>query len=254
MGTIWHVLQYWPKWVDPHSGHRQDSAHKYLLPKALNRSLGLTVLCEHKVNRIIIEDGRASGVEVIPSVPSVVSMDRPTESKQHPCTSGDTVQLTKSGGSNLPADSGSQPMSTAPNRFIVKARLMVVLSAGPLNTPLVLERSGIGGREVLHKAGTTCVVDLPGVGENFQDHLGCFYGYRFDKETLPSHQDYLRSEAEALKNADVDFKQGKGPHATNFVEVGGKVRPAEDELRGMGPEFCKLWDTSFRNAEDKPLL
>jgi choline dehydrogenase len=47
----------------------------------------------------------------------------------------------------------------------------VLLSAGAVNSPALLERSGIGRGEVLQAAGVTCRLDLRGVGENLQDHL-----------------------------------------------------------------------------------
>ena len=53
---------------------------------------------------------------------------------------------------------------------IVKARKMVVLSSGTLGTPQILERSGVGNAEMLNKLGIKVVSDLPGVGEEYQDH------------------------------------------------------------------------------------
>ncbi|KAK2596118.1 hypothetical protein QQS21_006465 [Conoideocrella luteorostrata] len=47
----------------------------------------------------------------------------------------------------------------------------VILAAGSLQTPLVLERSGIGRRDVLSKNGIEVSVENPGVGENLQDHV-----------------------------------------------------------------------------------
>lgn len=46
----------------------------------------------------------------------------------------------------------------------------VVLSAGAINSPAILMRSGIGPAEQLKKAGITAIVDLPGVGQNLIDH------------------------------------------------------------------------------------
>lgn len=54
--------------------------------------------------------------------------------------------------------------------WTVKARKEIVVSAGALHSPQVLERSGIGGKDVLEAAGVTTKVELPGVGANFQDH------------------------------------------------------------------------------------
>ncbi len=52
----------------------------------------------------------------------------------------------------------------------VRARREVVLSAGPLASPQLLELSGIGNSEILQKYGISVVHHLPGVGENLRDH------------------------------------------------------------------------------------
>ncbi len=52
----------------------------------------------------------------------------------------------------------------------VKARREVILSAGPLKSPQLLELSGIGNAEVLRAQGIDVVHHLPGVGENLRDH------------------------------------------------------------------------------------
>jgi choline dehydrogenase-like flavoprotein len=50
------------------------------------------------------------------------------------------------------------------------ARREVILCAGAIDTPRLLQLSGIGPRAVLEEAGVDVVVDLPGVGENLMDH------------------------------------------------------------------------------------
>lgn len=52
-----------------------------------------------------------------------------------------------------------------------RAQKEVVLSAGAINSPKILELSGIGSAPVLKAAGIPVVHELPGVGENLQDHL-----------------------------------------------------------------------------------
>jgi choline dehydrogenase len=52
----------------------------------------------------------------------------------------------------------------------VKARREVVLSAGPLKSPQVLELSGIGNADILRNHGIDVLQHLPGVGENLRDH------------------------------------------------------------------------------------
>ncbi|CAI4212284.1 unnamed protein product [Parascedosporium putredinis] len=54
---------------------------------------------------------------------------------------------------------------------VIRASKEVVLSAGAIQSPVLLELSGIGAADVLSAAGIEQVVDLPGVGENLQDHL-----------------------------------------------------------------------------------
>ncbi|OAL45394.1 alcohol oxidase [Pyrenochaeta sp. DS3sAY3a] len=53
----------------------------------------------------------------------------------------------------------------------IKANKEVIISGGSLLSPKILELSGIGQKEVLSKAGIEQLIDLPGVGENLQDHL-----------------------------------------------------------------------------------
>jgi choline dehydrogenase len=52
----------------------------------------------------------------------------------------------------------------------VRARREIILCCGALNSPKLLELSGIGGGAVLREIGITPVVELPGVGENLRDH------------------------------------------------------------------------------------
>lgn len=50
------------------------------------------------------------------------------------------------------------------------ARREVIVCAGAIDSPALLQRSGIGARQTLERAGIDVLVDLPGVGENLQDH------------------------------------------------------------------------------------
>lgn len=54
-------------------------------------------------------------------------------------------------------------------RFRAAARKEVILSAGALNTPQLLNLSGIGAREELEKVNVDVVKDLPSVGKNLSD-------------------------------------------------------------------------------------
>ncbi|RDB27705.1 Pyranose dehydrogenase 3 [Hypsizygus marmoreus] len=55
--------------------------------------------------------------------------------------------------------------------YTASATREVILSAGSLKSPQVLELSGVGNRTILERLGITTLLDLPQVGENLQDHL-----------------------------------------------------------------------------------
>jgi choline dehydrogenase len=61
---------------------------------------------------------------------------------------------------------------------VVKAKQEVILSAGPIASPHLLQLSGIGPGAVLQRSGIEVVHDLPGVGENLQDHLEFYFQFR----------------------------------------------------------------------------
>jgi len=52
----------------------------------------------------------------------------------------------------------------------VRGTKLVVLSAGSFGTPGILERSGIGAKAILEGVGVKQRVELPSIGENYQDH------------------------------------------------------------------------------------
>lgn len=72
-----------------------------------------------------------------------------------------------------------------PVRTTVKAKKLVVVSAGALGTPQILERSGVGNPDILNKVGVPVVANVPGVGENYQDHHLTLYPF---KSTLAPHE------------------------------------------------------------------
>ena len=53
----------------------------------------------------------------------------------------------------------------------------VILSAGSIGSPTILQRSGIGPAQVLENAGVPVRIDSPGVGANLQDHLEVYFQY-----------------------------------------------------------------------------
>ncbi len=101
----------------------------------------------------------------------------------------------------------------------------VILCGGAFNSPHLLQLSGVGNAEELAALGVEVVENLPGVGENLQDHLEVYIQH---SSTQPV------SVAPALKwrnrpwvGAQWLFLR-KGPGATNHFEGGGFARSNED--------------------------
>ena len=65
-----------------------------------------------------------------------------------------------------------------------RARREIILSAGSINSPQLLQLSGIGDAAKLRDLGIETIENLPAVGQNLQDHLDCCYYYRSKIPTL----------------------------------------------------------------------
>lgn len=85
--------------------------------------------------------------------------------------------------------------SNGANAFTVKARKEVILSAGSIHTPQLLQLSGVGPKALLEKAQIPLVVELPGVGQNFQDHGYVMVSFRCE-QIAPILRQSLRPKAE----------------------------------------------------------
>jgi choline dehydrogenase len=108
-------------------------------------------------------------------------------------------------------------------RHRVNARAEVVLAAGAINSPQILQRSGIGPGKVLQAAGVDVRVDRAGVGANLQDHLEVYFQIAcLQPITLYKHLGLL---AKARIGAEwLFFKSGLG--ASNQFETLGFIRSA----------------------------
>lgn len=87
----------------------------------------------------------------------------------------------------------------------MKASKLVVVSAGALGTPQVLERSGVGNPEILKKLDIPVVSDLPGVGEDYQDHHLLLYPYKStldESETLDGLLSGRKDFVKAMEEKD----------------------------------------------------
>jgi len=108
------------------------------------------------------------------------------------------------------------------NRTVEAAE--VISSSGAINTPQLLQLSGIGPAGVLRDAGVTPVVDLPGVGENLQDHLEVYVQYACNEPVSLAPQ--LAQWRKPWIGLQWLFR--RGPGASNHFEAGGFLRSNDD--------------------------
>lgn len=218
------------RWLRNNSpeGKRQDTAHRYLHPLLANSAQypNLHVLVETKVSKVLFsgEGNRATGVEFFPN-PEFIS--------------------------TIPA-----PAPGVPRR--VAARKVVVLSAGACGTPLILERSGIGSFDILAKAGVeNTLVDLPGVGNDYQDHhlANTLYKTSLAEDETPDALYAAQSKPDSGGVTPQDWIETDNPmRRWNTVDIAAKIRPTEEEVADLGEEFGKAWERDFKRNPNKPLM
>jgi choline dehydrogenase len=103
----------------------------------------------------------------------------------------------------------------------------VVLCGGAINSPQLLQISGVGAADDLRGLGVDVVADLPGVGENLQDHLEVYVQHACTQPvSMAPYFAMRRRPAVGLQW----LLRKTGPGATNHFEAGGFVR-SNDEVR-----------------------
>ncbi|KAL5358569.1 putative aryl-alcohol dehydrogenase [Aspergillus floccosus] len=93
--------------------------------------------------------------------------------------------------------------------YTVAVNREVILAAGAVNTPQLLEMSGVGNSELLRAHGINPIIDNPAVGENLQDHGFVPFGYEV-ADGMPSG-DMARDPAVAAAFLAAFQKDGSGP-------------------------------------------
>ncbi|GAB7078838.1 choline dehydrogenase [Megalodesulfovibrio paquesii] len=116
-----------------------------------------------------------------------------------------------------------RPLSKTPVLKRAYAR-EIICCGGAINSPQLLQLSGVGRAEDLRALGLGVVHDLPGVGENLQDHLEVYVQYQC-KEPV-SLFPALKWQNQPLIGLDWLFR-GKGVGASNHFEAGGFIRSNE---------------------------
>lgn len=156
--------------ITARNGRRSSAAAAFIRP-ALKRK-NLDVITRATVTRILIENGRAVGVEY------------------------------SEGGRSC----------------MLRANKEVVISSGAIATPKLLMLSGIGAAEHLKKHDIPVVADLPGVGQNLQDHVEMSLIYQLNGPH--SYDKYKKPHWKIAAGLNY-LLFGGGPAASNLIEGGG---------------------------------
>ncbi|KAK1219629.1 hypothetical protein PQX77_017641 [Marasmius sp. AFHP31] len=101
---------------------------------------------------------------------------------------------------------------------VTRATREVVVSAGALKSPQILELSGIGREDVLNRIGVPVKVPLAGVGENVQDHILLSAAYELKESAKTETLDVLRDEKEVPRQIEL-LTRGEGAYATGITNI-----------------------------------
>jgi len=115
---------------------------------------------------------------------------------------------------------GVEYVRNGAHQFAIAAR-EVILCEGTVNSPQLLQLSGIGNARALTALGIAPVLDNPAVGGHLQDHLAVVYSY---KATQPTLNDELHSTFGKLRAGLRYFASKSGPLALSVNQFGGFLR------------------------------
>lgn len=185
-------------------GGRRNSAARAFLRPAMRRP-NLRVIQNALVARVLVEDGRAAGVEY---------------------RQGNITR-------------------------VLRARAEVILSAGAIGSPQILQLSGIGPGDVLRKAGVAVLRDMAAVGANLMDHQGLNYTWRMNQPTL---NNVLRPWWGKLLAGMQYVLTGSGPLALSINQGGGFFRTRPDLDRPNMQLYAQAFSTLIPKNGERPLL
>jgi choline dehydrogenase len=109
----------------------------------------------------------------------------------------------------------------ADRTLVARAGKAVILCGGAVNTPQLLQLSGIGAAALLSRHGIKVVAESPAVGLNLQDHVGISYFYR---SKVPTLNDVFVPLSGKVKVALRYLVSRRGPLAMSVNQAGGFIR------------------------------
>ncbi len=132
-------------------------------------------------------------------------------------------------------------------------RKEVILSAGAYNSPHLLMLSGVGPAKELKKHGIEVIKDLPGVGQNLQDHVYVGVVKQIKKNVS---LDKIDRTPYVIKNLSNYLLRKQGPLTSNLAEAGGFIHTVDGlEAPDMQYHFapCYFVDNGFTRPEGNGL-
>ncbi|KAI0776222.1 alcohol oxidase [Trametes elegans] len=133
--------------------------------------------------------------------------------------------------------------------YNVHANKEVILSAGTLKSPQILELSGIGNPSILRKLGVPVKVDLPGVGKNVQEHTLAAISFEL-RDDVPFATLDILSDPEVFKEHLELHKTGSGAFTTGITGFAFATLP---QISPRAEEIIKATEEKIlKNANNYP--
>ena len=136
-------------------------------------------------------------------------------------------------------------------RHELRCNAEVILSGGAINSPQLLQLSGVGPAGLLSGLGVPVVQDNPNVGDHMNDHQGINYTWRMK---VPTYNNLLRPWWGKLLVGMQYFLTGGGPLAKSINHGGGFFRTSPDLDRPNMQLYMQAFSTLLPKAGERPLL
>jgi choline dehydrogenase len=134
---------------------------------------------------------------------------------------------------------------------VIRARAEVILAGGAINSPQLLQLSGIGPGALLAGLGLPVLRDNPNVGDHLNDHQGLNYTWRM---TVPTLNQVLRPWWGKLAVGARYLLTGRGPLSLSINQGGGFFRTRPDLERPNMQLYMQAFSTLIPREGERPLL
>lgn len=148
---------------------------------------------------------------------------------------------------HIPAATGVVSLKDG-QECIVKAKREITIAAGVVQTPQILELSGIGRRDVLENVGLQCIVDSERVGEQFEDHPATVLSYDLVDGELSLDQ--LTQQA-VIGEAMQKYEMGQGGPLAHGLNGKGFVAIAHIATMKEKSRISQAVNEEIESARDR---